>query len=200
MNCCCKFLSSLSNNAQSQNVTKQLREVTDLLNSYQQKISILNEEIDLLKQQLLGRDKELEQYKIQLKNLKRSRSSDSGYERNKRQLTLNNSILTGKSNSNSSIETVMSATNPAAAAAAAVISNSSSSSSSTSSSSSSAPTSATITAGSGSSKTTNGSGDSSDTSGRQLDIANDEIKLLRNKIARLEDDLLFVTQVRYRTK
>lgn len=62
-------------------MSKQLREVTDLLNSYQQKISLLNEEIDLLKQQVLGKDKELEQYRIQVKNLKRSRSSDSTYDR-----------------------------------------------------------------------------------------------------------------------
>ena len=76
-----RFSSTLSNNSQAQNVSKQLREVTELLNSYQQKISVLNEEIDLLKQQVLSKDKELDQYRIQLKNLKRSRSSESSYER-----------------------------------------------------------------------------------------------------------------------
>lgn len=34
------------------------------------------------------------------------------------------------------------------------------------------------------------------TLGRQLECANDEIRLLRNKIARLEDDLSSVTQVK----
>jgi hypothetical protein len=38
--------------------------------------------------------------------------------------------------------------------------------------------------------------DGSDTLMRQYEIANDELKLLRNKIARLEDDLLSVTQVK----
>ena len=39
----------MSNNLQSQNVTKQLREVTDLLSSYQQKIALLNDELNMLK-------------------------------------------------------------------------------------------------------------------------------------------------------
>ena len=39
--------------------------------------------------------------------------------------------------------------------------------------------------------------DTSETLSRQVEIANDEVRLLRNKIARLEDDLLIVTQVIY---
>lgn len=108
----------MSNNSQNQNVNKQLREVTELLNSYQQKITVLNEEIDLLKQQVLGKDKELEQYRIQLKNLKRSRSSESAYERSSSSSSSssqrraqqsssssgennNNSVLSGKSKNRS---------------------------------------------------------------------------------------------------
>lgn len=53
-----------------------MRELTDLLNSYQQKISIFNEETDILKNQLNSKDRELDQLKIQLKNLKRSKSSE----------------------------------------------------------------------------------------------------------------------------
>ena len=34
-----------------------------------------------------------------------------------------------------------------------------------------------------------------ETLARQIEIGNDEVKLLRNKIARLEDDLQVVTQV-----
>jgi len=84
----------------------------------------------------------------------------------------------GKSSSNSSIEQSLSAS-------------SSSSSSSTSS------------GGSGGNKEPTTKSMSSEnvpseaTLGRQLECANDEIRLLRNKIARLEDDLLTATQVFY---
>jgi hypothetical protein len=36
-----------------------------------------------------------------------------------------------------------------------------------------------------------------ETLARKIEIGNDEVKLLRNKIARLEDDLQVVTQVNY---
>lgn len=36
-----------------------------------------------------------------------------------------------------------------------------------------------------------------ETLARQIEIGNDEVKLLRNKIARLEDDLQVVTQVNF---
>lgn len=162
----------MSNNSQTQNVNKQLREVTDLINSYQQKIALLNEEIDIIKHQLINKDKELDQLKIQLKNLKRSRSSDSGYERNRRQLTLNNSILNGKSNSNTSIDT-----------SGAIIIHSSNNNNNMPNE-----------PGPRDDKKHRGS-ESSDGLTIQLQMANDEIRLLRNKIARLEDDLVFATQV-----
>jgi hypothetical protein len=74
----------MSNNLQSQNVTKQLREVTDLLSSYQQKIALLNDELNMLKQQSISKDKEMDQMRLQLKNLKRSRSKENNYhDRNK---------------------------------------------------------------------------------------------------------------------
>ncbi|CAF0782220.1 unnamed protein product [Brachionus calyciflorus] len=152
-------LYSVSNSSQTQNVSTQLREVNDLMNSYQQKIALLNEEIDILKIQLMNKEKEMEQIKIQLKNLKRSRSSDSGYDRNRRQLTpSNNGLLNGKANSNMSLDT-----------SGNLIINSNTNNSDLSRDSSSC----TIT---------------------QIQMANDEIKLLKNKIARLEDDLMFVTQ------
>ena len=143
----------MSNTTQSQNVSSQLREVNELMNSYQQKIALLNEEIDILKIQLMNKEKEMEQMKIQLKNLKRSRSSDSGYDRNRRQLTLNNTVLNGKANSNTSLDTT------------------------------------------GTSIIVNSSNLNSDEQFTQVQISNDEIKLLKNKISRLEDDLVFVTQV-----
>lgn len=120
------------------------------MNSYQQKIALLNEEIDILKLQLVNKEKEMDQMKIQLKNLKRSRSTDSGYERG-RQSMLNNSLLTNKATSNTSLDMTGSVVQS-------------------------------VETG------------KEDHSG-QLQISNDEIKLLKNKIARLEDDLVFATQV-----
>jgi hypothetical protein len=146
-----------------------------------------------------NKDKELEQYRIQLKNLKRSRSSDT-YERNNRRQVVENSnaVLTGKSNSSTSIEQSSSSSG-----------NNTSSSSSSNSSSDTVP--ATIVEGDvahhnvvvekkkegkmSASSDSNLPQPSDMTLSRQLDCANDEIKLLRNKIARLEDDLLSATQV-----
>jgi hypothetical protein len=52
-------------------------DISDLMNSYQQKISILNEEINHLKQDVNQRDNEISQLHIQYKILKqRSRSVD----------------------------------------------------------------------------------------------------------------------------
>jgi hypothetical protein len=52
-------------------------DVSDLMNSYQQKISILNEEIKQLKEDIINRDHETTQLRIQYKILKqRSRSVD----------------------------------------------------------------------------------------------------------------------------
>lgn len=117
------------------------------MNSYQQKIALLNEEIDILKIQLVNKEKEMDQMKIQLKNLKRSRSTDCGYERG-RKSTSNNHTLGNKATSNTSLETTGSITEPA-----------------------------------------------KENNSEQIQVANDEIKLLKNKIARLEDDLIFVSQV-----
>jgi hypothetical protein len=51
--------------------------VSDLMNAYQQKISILNDEMDQLKQDITNRDNEISQLRIQYKILKqRSRSAD----------------------------------------------------------------------------------------------------------------------------
>ncbi|CAF4104027.1 unnamed protein product, partial [Rotaria magnacalcarata] len=52
-------------------------DVSDLMNSYQQKISMLNDEISQLKQDVINRDSDLSQLRIQYKILKqRSRSVD----------------------------------------------------------------------------------------------------------------------------
>jgi chromosome segregation ATPase len=52
-------------------------DLSDLMNSYQQKISSLNDEITNLKQDVIDRDKEISQLRIQYKILKqRSRSVD----------------------------------------------------------------------------------------------------------------------------
>lgn len=115
------------------------------MNSYQQKIALLNEEIDILKIQLVNKEKEMDQMKIQLKNLKRSRSTDSGYERGRKS---NNYPLGNKATSNTSLETTGSMVEP-----------------------------------------------TKENNSEQIQVANDEIKLLKNKIARLEDDLLFASQV-----
>jgi hypothetical protein len=134
----------MSNNLQSQNVTKQLREVTDLLSSYQQKIALLNDELNMLKQQSISKDKEMDQMRLQLKNLKRSRSKENNYhDRNK----TNDSESKDNDNNNSTER-----------------------------------------------KSRSGSVES-DTLNRQVEIGKDEIRLLKNKIMRLEDDLSAVTQV-----
>jgi hypothetical protein len=145
IHCFLKYLYKLNRNMttqqQTQQETKQLREVTDLLNSYQQKISLFNDEIASLKQTLIKRDKEIDQLRLQLKNLKRSRSSESSEQRLSR---INDN---GNNGSNEQ------------------------------------------------KKQRSHSADTSETLARQIDIAHDEIRLLKNKITRLEDDLLFVTQV-----
>ena len=159
------FQSSLSNNSKSLNVTKQLREVTDLLNSYQQKIALFNDEIAMLKQQIGDKDKEMNTLKLQLKNLKRSRSTDSSYDRN-RTKSENKETIAKSDQEDCSNET---------------------------------PTDKTQALDKNAEETERNrrsmSVDTSDTLTRQYDIAKDELKLLRNKIARLEDDLLQVTQV-----
>ena len=65
-------------NSQSKSSTNSNgQEVSDLMNSYQQKISILNEEISQLKDDIVNRDHETTQLRIQYKILKqRSRSVD----------------------------------------------------------------------------------------------------------------------------
>jgi hypothetical protein len=168
----------MSNNAQSQNVNKQLGEVTDLIHTYQQKIAVLNEELDIVKHQLIAKDKEMDQFKIQLKNLKRSRSSESGYAR--RQL-----------NAPPQGEHVEKDADPALDKIASLIISSSSSKYTKEDSGELAK---------GSDEAARAkraqSVDSSENSKKQIDMAKDEIKLLRNKIQRLEDDLAIVTQVK----
>ena len=52
-------------------------DVSDLMNSYQQKISFLNDEINQLKQDIINRDNDISQLRIQYKILKqRSQSVD----------------------------------------------------------------------------------------------------------------------------
>ena len=140
-----KLNRTMATQQQTQHETKQLREVTELLNSYQQKITLFNDEITALKQTVTKRDKEIDQLRLQLKNLKRSRSSESNEQRLSR--SNDNGI-----NSNEQR------------------------------------------------KQRSHSADTSETLARQMDIAHDEIRLLKNKITRLEDDLLFVTQVNKRQK
>jgi len=162
----------MSSGSQSLNVTKQLREVTDLLNSYQQKISIFNDEIAMLKQQIAEKDREINTLKLQLKNLKRSRSTESGYDRNRSRTSNENKEETVNNNNNNNTNVAPSESDDKKAAEKAaddaLIERSRRSM----------------------------SVDGSDTLMRQYEIANDELKLLRNKIARLEDDLLSVTQVK----
>jgi hypothetical protein len=142
----------MSNNLQSQNVTKQLREVTDLLSSYQQKIALLNDELNMLKQQSISKDKEMDQMRLQLKNLKRSRSKENNYhDRNK----TNDSESKDNDNNNNNNNNNNNSTER---------------------------------------KSRSGSVES-DTLNRQVEIGKDEIRLLKNKIMRLEDDLSAVTQV-----
>lgn len=136
----------MSNNLQSQNVSKQLREVTDLLSSYQQKIALLNDEISLLKQQSASKDKEMDSMRLQLKNLKRSRSRE------------NERIYSSK-NTSSDIDSSDEAERRQQRSGSAENSN------------------------------------SETTLSRQVEIGKDEIRLLKNKIMRLEDDLFAMTQV-----
>lgn len=153
----------MSNSAQSLNVTKQLREVTDLLNSYQQKIAIFNDEIGMLKQQIGEKDREINTFKLQLKNLKRSRSTESNYERNKirtvnenkEESSVGSSETENKKMAEKTADEILLERNRRSMSV-----------------------------------------DGSDTLMRQYEIAKDELKLLRNKIARLEDDLISVTQVK----
>ena len=153
----------MSNSSQSLNVTKQLREVTDLLNSYQQKIAIFNDEIGMLKQQIAEKDREINTFKLQLKNLKRSRSTESNYERNKIR-TINENKEESSTGSSETEDKKM-----AEKTADEILLERNRRSMSV---------------------------DGSDTLMRQYEIAKDELKLLRNKIARLEDDLISVTQVK----
>lgn len=122
-----------------------MREVTDLLGSYQTKITIYSEEIAMLKQQMSYKDREMDSMRLQLKNLKRSKSSDRDF---KRQIVYTNSQ------------------NPDIAEE-----------------------------GSQSSEKNKTPVEISDTLTRQAEINHDEVRLLKNKISRLEDDLLYVTQV-----
>lgn len=136
----------MSNNLQSQNVSKQLREVTDLLSSYQQKIAILNDEITLLKQQSASKDKEMDQMRVQLKNLKRSRSQENertSYKNTTSDMDSGDEAERRQKRSGSAENTAV----------------------------------------------------STDTLNRQVEIGKDEIRLLKNKIMRLEDDLFAMTQV-----
>lgn len=153
----------MSNSSQSLNVTKQLREVTDLLNSYQQKIAIFNDEITMLKQQIAEKDREINTLKLQLKNLKRSRSTESSSDRNKSRVSNENKEDANASSSESEEKKLAEKT------ADEILLERNRRSMSV---------------------------DGSDTLMRQYEIAKDELKLLRNKIARLEDDLISVTQVK----
>jgi regulator of replication initiation timing len=71
-------LNTNKNNSQSKSSTNSTgQEVSDLMKSYQQKISILNQEITQLKDDIVNRDHETTQLRIQYKILKqRSRSVD----------------------------------------------------------------------------------------------------------------------------
>lgn len=133
----------MSNNSQSENITKQLREVTDLLSTYQQKITIYNDEIGILKHQITSKDREMDSMRLQLKNLKRGRSTDRDYGR--RHVTSYNDHADDEDNTERKVRS--------------------------------------------------SSVELTDTISRQNEINNDEVKLLKNKIARLEDDLSYVTQV-----
>ncbi len=76
-------LTWINSNANKKNLSKKSstnfngHDISDLMNSYQQKISILNEEINHLKDDVIHRDNEITQLHIQYKILKqRSRSVD----------------------------------------------------------------------------------------------------------------------------
>ncbi|CAF4125188.1 unnamed protein product [Rotaria socialis] len=65
------------NNQKQYSTDTDGHDVSDLMNSYQQKISVLNDEINQLKQDVINRDSDLSQLRIQNKILKqRSRSVD----------------------------------------------------------------------------------------------------------------------------
>jgi regulator of replication initiation timing len=76
-------LSWINSNTTKKNLNKKSpsnlngHDISDLMNSYQQKISILNDEINQLKQDIINRDNEMTQLRLQYKILKqRSRSVD----------------------------------------------------------------------------------------------------------------------------
>jgi chromosome segregation ATPase len=166
---------------QEQSVNKQVNEVTELLNSYQQKASLANEEISLFKQQIMNKDKELEQLKIQLKNLKRSRSTDNMANRQQQQQQQRQSTTTFTNTNMKNLPPLPSNK---------FTSNDDSSKKETIRIESKTTDDLKLT-------TTDRKLRSSsvESSGRQIDIVNDEMRLLKNKIARLEDDLSTVTTV-----
>ncbi|CAF3187019.1 unnamed protein product [Rotaria sp. Silwood2] len=68
---------SSNSNDNNNNNNNNENDLTDLMHTYQQKISLLNNEISNLKQDINNRDKELSQLRVQYKILKqRSRSAD----------------------------------------------------------------------------------------------------------------------------
>ncbi|CAF4323427.1 unnamed protein product [Rotaria sp. Silwood2] len=68
---------SSNSNDNNNNNNNNGNDLTDLMHTYQQKISLLNNEISNLKQDINNRDKELSQLRVQYKILKqRSRSAD----------------------------------------------------------------------------------------------------------------------------
>ena len=154
----------MNNNSHSENITSELRKVTDLLSSYQQKITIYNDEIMTLKQLLANKDKDIESMRLQLKNLKRSRSQDKSYDKRQNMTYINSNQSGGDSSTEIIVCNVSNLTQS-------------------------------IEGDSADKKVRTSAMDSSETFARQAEIANDEIKLFKNKISRLEDDLLYVTQV-----
>ena len=163
-----------------------MRELTDLLNSYQQKISIFNEETDILKNQLNSKDRELDQLKIQLKNLKRSKSSEPATRKKTmssskyfRQLISIHFQIKNKIFFLNKLDNRFDMP--------AIDDEDESQESSNRSNSADQRSKRSLSA-----ETIN-----TETLARQIEIGNDEVKLLRNKIARLEDDLQVVTQVNF---
>ena len=122
---------------------------------------------------------------MQLKNLKRSRSSEGGsYDRSRRQITFNNSNTNGLPESNNQTE---STNNSNQNHTEKPINHKTVSTSSSNDEDEDLDKM--------NRKVRSVSADNSGTLTRQVEIANDEVKLLKNKISRLEDDLLIVTQV-----
>jgi len=71
-------------------------DLSDLMNSYQQKLSLLNDEISNLKQNVIDRDKEISQLRIQYKILKqRSQSIDRNSNSSDENENINNRIKRG---------------------------------------------------------------------------------------------------------